>query len=159
MSFPGQIIDALATGLETIAAVDQAFKRDLKLDDPNCVVGITGADWMPEGMDIGKPTLGAARGPAIAEYQIQIALFVKGLGEEDMYAMRNDITRQIRDLVETDSDLRQSLIGLQETGSLSDLETVRYMTVKSQKPGSVTVEDTGEFAYFSLTELLVKVES
>ncbi len=159
MTFPTQIIDELAAQIATITSVDQAVKRELRRDDPNCIVSVTGGEWTPESYEIGHQTLGAAHGPKTSFYKFIVALFVKGLGEEDTYALMNQITREIRDLVETQSNLRLNLLGMLETGSPARPETVRDMTVQSQKPGSASVEGTGDFAYFSVTELTVKVEA
>ena len=159
MTFPTQIIAVIAAELDNVTGVDQAVKRDLRPDDPNCIVAVVGGDLKPEEVEIGKPTFGAVHGPSHGYYEIDIGLFVKMMGEEDGYALRNDITREIRDLVETQSDLRNNLIGLVETGSLGNLETVRMMTVQNQRTGTFRVDDTGDFAFFSMTELIVKVEA
>ncbi|MBT8212336.1 MAG: hypothetical protein KJN71_04230 [Acidimicrobiia bacterium] len=158
MTFPSQILDEIATELAGLDSVEAAVKRELRPDDPNCIVSVTGGDWDPEAYEIGKQTFGAALGPKLSFYSVEVAVFVKGLGEEDTYELRNDITREIRDLVETDSDLRNTLIGLVETGT-SAPETVRMMQVKNQRNGTVRVPDTGDFAFYSLTELEVKVEA
>ena len=159
MTFPTQIIAVIAEELDKVPHVDQAVKRDLRPDDPNCIVSVVGGDWKPEDPEIGKSTFGAAHPASHGYYQIDIGLFVKMMGEEDGYALRNDITREIRDLVETQSDLRNNLIGLEETGSLENKETVRMMTVQNQRTGTFRVDDTGDFAFFSMTELIVKVET
>lgn len=159
MTFPNQILAAIADEIETLTNVDTAVTRDLRPSDPNCIVSVTGGDWKPDAYEIGKGTLGAALGPKLSIYDVGVMLFVKGLGEEDLLELRNDITREIRDLVETDSDLRNTLIGMVETGTLSAPEVVRMMQVRSQQNGIIEIDDTGDFAYFSFTELEVKVES
>ena len=158
MSFPSQIFQELKTGLATLPGVGAVVVRGLRESDPNHIVTLTGGAWNPDSREIGPQQLGPAHGPKTSMYEFTIGAFVKGLGEEDLFETSNDMMRSIRQLVETDGTMRNNLLGMAETGITNRPETVRTMYIKNQKPGRIDATD-GDLAFFSVTELTVKVES
>lgn len=152
VTFPSNITEALVTRFATIPGVDVALTRPLRLVDPNGSVGVASIDWKPLDIEIrGRIT----DEPILGRYRIIVQTLIKGLDEQESRAVHDTLTKSIRTMVYTDSQLGLSLLALTETSS-SHTERLKRWGLSTQAFSGEKLKS--EYTFLSATELWFDTE-
>lgn len=156
--FPNNVVNILATHIQTLDADLAIVRRPPRTADPNQTVGVVAMQWTPreDSYELrGPPGVGRSE-PTLGRYTVAVQAFVRDADEERGLAVHSVLSKMIRAMLYRDEDLRIDFAALsvQMNGST---ERFQRWGVTTQR--FMSRELTGAFLYLSTIECFFETET